>query len=108
LYIAAEKGHVDVVRLLLEAGVVYDKATTDNGTTPLFVAAQNGHVEAVRLLIEAGADFHKAANDGATPLDVAAQEGHMEVLRLERRTRPKLTEHRLSQLRRAMSMVCLC
>ena len=44
LFIAAQEGHVDVARLLLEAGVDYEKARTDTGTTPLFMAAQKGHL----------------------------------------------------------------
>ena len=40
-----------------------NKATTDNGTTPLFIACQKGHGEVVALLIKAGADTHKATTD---------------------------------------------
>ena len=68
---------MELVGLLIEAGVDYDKATADDGTTPLYIAAQNGHVELVGLLIEAGVDYDKAtADDGTTPLYIAAQNGH--------------------------------
>ena len=75
LLLAAMGGHVELVGLLIEAGVDYDKATADDGTTPLYIAAQNGHVELVGLLIEAGVDYDKAtADDGTTPLYIAASE----------------------------------
>ena len=51
MFMAAQEGHVEVARLLIEAGVDYDKARTDNGGTPLYIAIQNGHVEIARLLI---------------------------------------------------------
>ena len=35
LFIAAQKGHAEVARLLLEAGVNYDKARTGTGTITL-------------------------------------------------------------------------
>ena len=55
MYIAAQEGHVEVVRLLLEAGADCNKARTDTGATPLQVAVEKGHVNVVRLLKEAGA-----------------------------------------------------
>ena len=51
LYIAAQKGHVEVVELRLGfVGIDANKATTD-GATPFCIAAQNGHVKAVQLAI---------------------------------------------------------
>ena len=67
LFVAAERGHLQVIRLLLEANADKDK-TFQDGATPLFIAAQNGHLEVVRLLLEANADKDKARQDGATPL----------------------------------------
>ena len=52
---AAEHGHLEVVRLLFEAGADKDAADTD-GSTALRFAARNGHLEVVQLLREAGAD----------------------------------------------------
>ena len=46
---AAQEGHVEVVRLLLEAGA--DKSWADScGDTALMWAAREGHVEVERLL----------------------------------------------------------
>ena len=67
LFIAAEKGQLQVARLLPEANADKDQAN-ENGTTPLFIAAQQGHLEVARLLQEANADKDKATNRGATPL----------------------------------------
>ena len=55
LCIAAWRGHLEVVRFLLEAGADKD-AATDNSATPLLLAAQKGQLEIVRLLLEAKAD----------------------------------------------------
>lgn len=57
---AAHESHVEVLRLLLEAGANHDNARTDTGTTPLHIATQKGHVEVVSLLSEAGATRKKA------------------------------------------------
>ena len=54
LYAASQNGHLEVVRLLCEAGADKDKAN-QNGTSPLFIASMNGHLEVVRLLRKAGA-----------------------------------------------------
>lgn len=72
---AAENGHLEIVKLLLEAGA--DVHAEDNYA--LRWAATNGHTEIVRLLLEAGADVH-AQNKFA--LKWTAYKGHTEVVRL--------------------------
>ena len=80
LFMAAQNGHLEVVRLLIEAGA--DKAAAHStGATAVFIAAQNGHLEVVRLLIEAGADKDAVKNNGGTALQIAAHNGHLEVVR---------------------------
>jgi hypothetical protein len=69
LFIAAQDGHVEVVRALLAAGAAVDRAGFW-GATPLCVAAARGRVEVVRALLEAGADPLAADDDGRTPLQV--------------------------------------
>jgi ankyrin repeat protein len=75
------EGHIEVVRLLVEAGADKEKERP-GGYTPLFVACKNGHIEVVRLLVEAGADKEKSLTNGYTSLFVACKNGHIEVVRL--------------------------
>ena len=77
---AALKGHLEVVRLLLEAGADKDSATTD-GATALLEAAMAGHLEVVRLLLETGAYKDGATTHAAMVLFVAAKGGRFEVAR---------------------------
>ena len=68
LYTAALKGHLEVVRFLVESGANKDQGTTDKGATPLFVAAEKGHLAVVRLLVESGANTDQGTTGkGATP-----------------------------------------
>ncbi|CAK9034684.1 unnamed protein product [Durusdinium trenchii] len=78
---AAKRGHLEVVRLLLEAGADQNAARQD-GATALGATAFNGHLEVARVLLEAGADPNAARQDGTTALMVAALNGHLEVVRV--------------------------
>eukprot|EP00435_Cladocopium_sp_Y103_P066776 s166_g29.t1 len=84
LHHAAEEGHVEPMRLLLEAGAETDvRDTTAEGWTPLLLAALMGNVDSVSLLLETGSDTGLAMVDrGAAPLHLAAQNGHFEVVAL--------------------------
>lgn len=86
VYFAAERGHVEMLRWLLEQCVAFDLASTgltaQVGETPLLAAAEAGHVEALRLLADAGADMRHATESGDTPLRVAARNGHGDCVRL--------------------------
>ena len=81
LSVACWKGHLGVVRFLVEQGADIEKADPD-GWTPLHVASVYGCVEVVRFLLEEGADRDKAGNSGWTPLHFAARYGHMDVVML--------------------------
>ena len=58
LHLAAVRGHLDVVQLLLRYGADANARDAGDNATPLHFAAGAGHVDIVRLLLEAGADVH--------------------------------------------------
>mmetsp|Transcript_220 Transcript_220/g.273 ORF Transcript_220/g.273 Transcript_220/m.273 type:complete len:85 (-) Transcript_220:90-344(-) len=63
LYIAAQQGHVEVVRLLIEAGVDPNiPLTTTVRATPVLTAHEHGHHEVVELLKQAGGNDDKVSS----------------------------------------------
>ncbi|CAE7529766.1 ANK1 [Symbiodinium natans] len=80
LLLASLRGHVEVVRTLLEAKADCDKE--GNGQCPLLAATEDGHVEVVRLLLESRADSNLACTFGSVPLHVAAEHGHATIAHL--------------------------
>lgn len=110
LSIAAQEGHLEVVKLLLEKGAAIETKTNYRrapvstaafysnpaivkvlavkgtveaiGATPLYIAAREGHLAVVKLLLEKGAAIEAKAEDGCTPLSTAAFNGHADVVKL--------------------------
>ena len=76
LFVAAQEGHTDTVRLLIDAGVNFYAAKND-GTSPLFIAAQKGHTDVVRALLAARAHVEGARGDGHRPLHAASASGQV-------------------------------
>ena len=62
---AARNGHVEIARLLLDAGAGKD-VRGYNGYTALMFAAENGKVEIAQLLLDACADKNLQARAGVT------------------------------------------
>ena len=87
LHIAAENGHTDIVRRLLEHRA--DVNLTDpNGNTPLiFIIHKTGDLQTAKKLVENGAALNTQNRTGETALMYAAWRGHVEIVRylLEKR-----------------------
>jgi hypothetical protein len=83
LAIASQYGHLEIVRLLLDAGEDPNRFNPVGGhshSTPLHQAAGNGHLEVVKLLMERGAKLDvKDILFGGTPAGWAAYAGKKEV-----------------------------
>lgn len=79
LYMAAGRGHVSFVELLLSRGADPSMRRA-GGRTPLGIAAYNGHTEVVRLLLRhPGCDLDGRDEQGCTPLWQAARNGRTQV-----------------------------
>ncbi|KAJ6264531.1 ankyrin repeat [Drechslerella dactyloides] len=79
LSLAARKGHVAVVELLLRKGADQE-AGNIIGLRPLLLAAEAGHAAIVELLLRAGADQEAGNLRGYTPLLAAVKSGHIAVV----------------------------
>ena len=55
LFIASMKGHIDIVRLLLQQPNIGIHKKTTIGDTAIGMATQNNHTDVVQLLTNAGA-----------------------------------------------------
>ena len=93
LFIAAGRGHSDVVRLLLERGAKADARDSFYKMTAVIAAAEKGKADIVTMLLD------KGAPGGESILMMAAGKGRTELLRaLVKRPGldPKLLTHALS------------
>jgi len=75
LQVAAEAGHADIVKLLLEHDANPEWQCCDGGTAVYF-AAENGHLEVVKILVEGGAKLLVFPS----PLYAAMKGGHKDVV----------------------------
>lgn len=85
LSLAADKGQVDTVRLLIKQGASVNAQRTLTRKTALWTAAAAGQVKVVEVLLQLGADpnIPSVSMDGLpsqTPLEVAQSNGFAEVV----------------------------
>jgi len=81
LHTAADRGHKDIVQILLVNMGKID-AKSFNGWTPLQRAALNGHKDVVEFLLANKADLNATNNYGDTPLLMATLSGYKNVVEL--------------------------
>ena len=82
LGIAARSGHVEVVRVLLQAPAIEVNHTTKSVTTALAFACEKGHQDVVTLLLEKGADPNIAHENAITALHLACLNGRTGIVEI--------------------------
>ena len=75
LHWAAQKGDVELAKVLLYASANLKATTRIGGYTPLLIASKNGDALMIDTLTEAGADSNAPTMNGTTPLMLAAAAG---------------------------------
>ncbi|KAJ6579745.1 ankyrin repeat-containing domain protein [Mycena vulgaris] len=81
LTFASDRGHTDIVDLLLR-NQANPNIPSDGYGCALTAASQNVHIEVVRLLLKSGADANLPGGVWGSPLAAASSRGHIEILRL--------------------------
>ena len=81
LHLAADAGHVECVKILLENGADIESKMHLLHETPLYLAAKQGHEEVVQYLLQKRASPYVRARDNTIALEVAVFRGHDGVVR---------------------------
>lgn len=80
---ASERGHVETVKTLIEAGVDVDHVNNLHWTALLeaIILGDGGiaHLQIVELLVKAGANVNLADGNGVTPLGHARSAGYSDI-----------------------------
>mmetsp|Transcript_7740 Transcript_7740/g.19005 ORF Transcript_7740/g.19005 Transcript_7740/m.19005 type:complete len:125 (-) Transcript_7740:915-1289(-) len=80
---AADKGHVDAVNLLVELGGTNElDRRTQNNSTPFIIAAMFGQVAVLRAMHAKGGNLDQQNEDGNFPIHLAAWKGHVETVKV--------------------------
>lgn len=82
LRVAAEKGCLEVVQLLLDDAAVNKDTVNARNQTALHLACAEGHISVVRILLEQGASVDARDYAERTPLMYAAIWGYREIMEL--------------------------
>src|SRR5438270_11812415 len=82
LHWAAQKGDVELAKLLLYASANVRATTRIGGYTPLLIASRNGDAAMIRTLVESGSDPNSATTNGTTALMLAAAAGKPDAVSL--------------------------
>lgn len=81
IYLAAQEGHADVIRVLTEAGAD-PRLALHNGASPLSVATKYGHLHCVQALVAAGVSVHDIVDSAQrTALFVAVVHARVDIVR---------------------------
>src|ERR1043166_3257174 len=86
LHYAAQRGHTDIVKLLIDYKADVNAKVTERSAagvvnwTPLHLAAERGRVAVAELLLEKGADIEAKDVWDRTPLFLAVLEAQKEIL----------------------------
>jgi len=75
LHWAAQKGDVELAKMLLYASANLKATTRIGGYTPLLIASKNGDAPMIETLAQAGADVNAMTMNGTTPLMLASAAG---------------------------------
>lgn len=83
IFLAAQRGDVNLIRQLIESGRARASDRDDQNVTPLHWAAINAQLPACRYLLEQGAEVDALGGDlVATPMQWAARNGYLYVIQL--------------------------
>ncbi|XP_069677374.1 uncharacterized protein [Periplaneta americana] len=88
LYLAARRGYINIVKLLLECGVHVDDRTYGEyhgiiiSATMLHVAAGRGYTKMIEFLLDSSADINAEDEIGRTPLSYARERDDNDTVKL--------------------------
>ena len=80
LYDAANRGYVDIVQCLLDAGADVNWIGGKDRNTALLIAVKEKYLNVVQALLTAGANVNLTDKYGQTPLICASRNGHVEMV----------------------------
>ncbi|XP_023215585.1 protein TANC2-like [Centruroides sculpturatus] len=82
LMIAASKGKIDIMDVLVSKGGALITTKDENGFSALSWASMNGQIQAITWLLERGADINGTDSFGRTPLILSVTESNVEVVQM--------------------------
>ena len=81
LYYAAEAGHFDIAKKLLENGACLN--SSEKEYIPVHIVAKNGHTKILELFLEYKADLRiQSEYSSSLPIHIAAEKGQVQILKI--------------------------